>query len=364
MKKIDLVVGARPNFMKAAPLMDALQRRPDLFEPRLIHTGQHYDYDLSRLFFEQLKMKEPDIYLGVGSGTQAEQTARIMIELEKVFVDSRPDMVVVFGDVNSTMAAAIVAAKLWIKLAHVEAGLRSFDNTMPEEINRIVTDRLSDLLFVTEKSGLENLKKEGIPEERIFFTGNIMIDSLVKNLEIARRSPIVENLGLVRGGFVALTLHRPSNVDNPAVLKKLIEILTIIGRKIPIVFPCHPRTRNRLEEFGLKRIIDDRVIKIIEPLGYIDFLRLQAESKFVLTDSGGVQEETTFLKIPCITLRRTTERPITCEVGSNFLVGDDYDLLIRTADDILDGKIKQGRIPDLWDGRTAERIVEILARKM
>ncbi len=363
MKKIDLVVGARPNFMKAAPLMDALAKRPEIFKPRLIHTGQHYDYDLSRLFFEQLKMKEPDIYLGVGSGTQAQQTARIMIELEKVLLESKPDLVVVFGDVNSTMAAAIVAAKLWIRVAHVEAGLRSFDNTMPEEINRIVTDRLSDLLFVTEKSGLENLKKEGVPAERVFFTGNIMIDSLVKNLEIARRSPIVENLGLAKDDYVALTLHRPSNVDDPVVLKKIIEILTRIGRKIPIVFPCHPRTQKRMEEFGLRSAIDDKAIKIIDPLGYIDFLRLQADAKFVLTDSGGVQEETTFLKIPCITLRRTTERPITCEIGSNFLVGDDYDLLMKTADDIMSGKIKEGKIPDLWDGKTAERIVDILAQK-
>lgn len=359
-KKLALVVGARPNFMKAAPLMDELSKYQDIFAPKLIHTGQHYDYDLSKLFFEQLKMKEPDIYLGVGSGSHAQQTAKIMIELERFFLQDRPDMVIVFGDVNSTMAASIVAAKLWIKIAHVEAGLRSFDNTMPEEINRIVTDRLSDLLFVTEKSGLENLKSEGIAAEKVFFVGNIMIDSLVKNLEIAKKSPILEHLGLEKKGYVALTLHRPSNVDNPAMLRKIIDVLMVIGRKLPVVFPCHPRTQKRLDEFGLRSSIDTRAVRIVEPLGYLDFLRLQTESRFVLTDSGGVQEETTYLRIPCVTLRKTTERPITCEVGSNYLVGDDFDLLLKTVDEILDGRGTKGTIPELWDGKTASRITEIL----
>jgi UDP-N-acetylglucosamine 2-epimerase (non-hydrolysing) len=363
-RKIDLVVGARPNFMKAAPLLKELGRHPDQFQPRLIHTGQHYDPKMSKLFFDDLGMEPPDVFLGVGSGTHAEQTARIMVEFEKTIMANRPYLVVVFGDVNSTMAAAIVAAKLWVKIAHVEAGLRSFDNQMPEEINRIVTDRLSDYLFVTEESGLKNLKAEGVPSDRIFFTGNIMIDSLVASLEACKKSTVLADLGLVPGEFVCMTLHRPSNVDNPQKLRELIELILKIAVRTPVVFPCHPRTHKEMEHLGLFERIDADRLKIIEPLGYLDFLRLQSSCKFVLTDSGGIQEETTYLQIPCITMRESTERPVTVDVGSNVLTGPYPDKVLEAVDLILCGKHKHGKIPELWDGRTAIRIREILERQI
>lgn len=303
MTKITLIVGARPNFMKSAPLLKQFQLHPEKFETSLVHTGQHYDYELSQLFFEQLKMRKPDIYLDVGSGSQAFQTARIMIKVEELLIEQKPDLVIVFGDVNSTMAAAIVAAKLCIDIAHVEAGLRSFDNTMPEEINRIITDRLSQYLFVTEESGIRNLQNEGMADSRIFFAGNIMIDSLINNIEEARKSNILKELSLKPKEYATLTLHRPVNVDDEVTLKKIFAILAEIGKRISIVFPCHPRTQNKLKEFGLLNNINKDALKIIEPIGYLDFLKLQSESKFVLTDSGGIQEETTYLRIPCVTLR-------------------------------------------------------------
>jgi len=362
-QKIICVVGARPNFMKSAPLMKELRKYGDEIDVILAHTGQHYDQKLSQLFFDDLKMPPPDIYLGVGSASHGEQTARIMIELEKVFFREKPDLVVVFGDVNSTMASAIVAAKMCIKVAHVESGLRSFDRTMPEEINRIVADHLSDFLFVTEKSGIENLTHEGISNDKIFFTGNIMIDSLVNNLEIARKSDILEKLSLHSRQYVAITLHRPSNVDNRDSLTGLFDIIRGIAAKIPVVFPCHPRTRNNIINFGLSEILENKTIKIIEPLGYLDFLRLQSESAFVLTDSGGVQEETTFLRIPCITVRETTERPVTAEIGSNIVTGTDQAKIIDAVEQIQSGHFKKGSIPDLWDGHTAERIVQIIRNR-
>jgi len=362
-KKISLVVGARPNFMKAAPLIKILRENEKYFQAKLIHTGQHYDRQLSELFFEQLGMPEPDVYLGVGSGTHAEQTAKIMVGIEKTFLELRPDLVVVFGDVNSTMAAAIVAAKLCIKVAHVESGLRSFDNTMPEEINRMVTDRLSDYLFVTEPSGLTNLRNEGISKEKIFFTGNIMIDSLVANLEKANSSKILKDLSLEPKKYMTITLHRPANVDNSAILAGLLNVIATVGEKMPVVFPCHPRTLRRIEEFGLLNSTNGNV-RVIEPLGYLDFLRLQANSRIVLTDSGGVQEETTFLRIPCVTIRENTERPVTVEVGSNVLCGSDPARIIEATSAILYGQEKESRIPELWDGKTSNRIVEILRTKL
>jgi UDP-N-acetylglucosamine 2-epimerase (non-hydrolysing) len=362
--KIVCVVGARPNFMKSAPLMRALQKRPERFQALLVHTGQHYDQNLSQLFFDDLKMLHPDIYLGVGSASHTQQTARIMVELEKVLLKEEPELVVVFGDVNSTMAAALVTVKLHIKIAHVEAGLRSFDNTMPEEINRIVTDRISDLLFVTEQSGLENLRREGIDKEKIFFTGNIMIDSLVTNLEVAQKSDILNRLGLAPQEYAAMTLHRPSNVDSKETLTGLLKVINKIGQKIPVVFPCHPRTMKNLKQFSLLESVDGDALRIIEPLGYLDFLKLQSEGRFVLTDSGGIQEETTYLNIPCITIRETTERPATVDVGSNIITGSDPDKIIEAAGRILNGKGKRGKTPDLWDGRTAFRIVEILDREL
>lgn len=361
-KKIILVVGARPNFMKSAPLMKELLKYPDKFETLLIHTGQHYDHGLSQLFFDQLKIAKPDIYLGVGSGSHAEQTAKIMVGLERVLVEQKPDLVVVFGDVNSTIAAAIVAAKLCICLAHVEAGLRSFDNTMPEEINRIVTDRLSNYLFVTENSGMINLKTEGIAEDKIFFVGNIMIDSLTNNLEASKKSNILKKLALKPREFAAMTIHRPANVDNKDTLAKLLNVIAEIGKNIPIVFPCHPRTKKNLEKFSLLNNINKDAVKIIEPIGYLDFLKLQSESKFVLTDSGGIQEETTFMKIPCITIRENTERPVTVEVGTNIVTGIDPEKILETVDQIINGKYKNGNIPELWDGKTAQRIVDILIK--
>ncbi|MBN2227239.1 MAG: UDP-N-acetylglucosamine 2-epimerase (non-hydrolyzing) [candidate division Zixibacteria bacterium] len=360
--KLALVVGARPNFMKAAPLIKELHRFPDRFTPALIHTGQHYDHKLSKLFFDELNMPRPDVYLGVGSGTHAEQTAKIMIALEKTFLDDRPDLVIVFGDVNSTLAAAVVTSKLCLRLAHVEAGLRSFDNAMPEEINRIVTDRLSDYLFASEKSGLVNLKQEGTPESKIFFVGNIMIDSLAGNLEKARQSDILDRLGLHSQGYVAMTMHRPANVDNPELLGSILDTVRTISRKIPVVFPCHPRTRKMIEENNLGDIDNSADLRMLNPLGYLEFLHLQSEAKFVLTDSGGIQEETTYLRIPCLTVRENTERPSTVEVGSNIITGTDPEKILEAADNVLAGNSKIGTIPDLWDGHTAERIVEILKK--
>jgi len=349
--------------MKSAPLMRELGKHPDRFESILIHTGQHYDHKLSQLFFEELKMPKPDIYLGVGSGTHAEQTARIMISLESELGELRPDLVVVFGDVNSTLATSVVTAKLWIKLAHVEAGLRSFDNRMPEEINRIVTDRLSDYLFVSEKSGLVNLKSEGVPEEKVFFTGNIMIDSLVSNLEVAGKSDILERLSLKPREYIAMTMHRPANVDNADILRSIITVIKEISERLPVIFPCHPRTQKRIEEFGLAGAGDDQ-FRIVEPLGYLDFLHLQAQSYMVLTDSGGIQEETTYLQIPCITMRENTERPATVDVGTNIIAGVDPQRILEAAMKTLDGEGKQGAIPELWDGKTAVRIVDILSKEL
>jgi len=362
--KVLCVVGARPNFMKSAPLMAELRRYPNQIKPLLVHTGQHYDRELSQLLFQDLGMSEPDVFLGVGSATHAQQCAKIMVALEKVMQDEKPDLVVVFGDINSTMAAAIVAAKLWIKIAHVEAGLRSFDNRMPEEINRVVTDRLSDLLFASEESGVRNLRDEGADEAKIFMTGNIMIDSLITNLDIARRSDILTRLSLTPRKYVAMTLHRPSNVDDRKALAELLGVINRIGNRIPVVFPCHPRTRKQLEQFGLMDTIDNTALRLVEPLGYLDFLRLQSECKFVLTDSGGIQEETTYLGIPCITLRDSTERPATVDIGTNTITGTDPEKVLGAVNQILDGNTRKGSIPELWDGKTAERIVQIILEKI
>jgi len=363
-KKIVLVVGARPNFIKAAPLMKELQNNSDKFETVMIHTGQHYDRQLSDLFFGELGMPKPDIFLGVGSGSHAVQTAGIMIALEKALQELQPDLVVVFGDINSTLAAAVVSAKLCIRLAHVEAGLRSFDRTMPEEINRMVTDRLSDFLFVSEKSGMVNLSGEGVPEEKIFFTGNIMIDSLVGNLKAARGSKIHERLELSPGNYIALTMHRPGNVDTVEKLVELMQCILSISEELPVVFPCHPRTAKRFEEFDIENVKNNSSLKIVEPLGYLDFLKLQSEAKLVVTDSGGIQEETTYLGVPCLTIRENTERPVTVEIGTNTICGTDPENIIENVRQILKSDQKQGSIPELWDGHTASRIVEILKEKL
>ena len=354
-----LVVGARPNFMKIAPIHAELKRRG--ISQILLHTGQHYDENMSKVFFDDLGMPQPDIYLGIGSGSHATQTAKVMVEFEKVCHEHRPSMVVVVGDVNSTVACTMVCAKEWIPCAHVEAGLRSFDREMPEEINRLVTDAIADLLLTPSPDGDENLRKEGVAEERIKFVGNIMIDSLFNNLERAKSSAIHTDLGIGKGTYGVLTLHRPSNVDEKEAFLRILAALEQIGERIPLVFPLHPRTRARAEQFGLTaRLESIPNIVLTGPAGYLDFVALMADSKLVLTDSGGLQEETTALGIPCLTLRENTERPITVTEGTNTIVGNSTQAILDAANDILDNGGKAGRIPELWDGNTAERIADII----
>jgi UDP-N-acetylglucosamine 2-epimerase (non-hydrolysing) len=354
------VVGARPNFMKIAPIVAELGRRPREFEQLLVHTGQHYDEAMSDAFFEDLGIPRPDVNLEVGSGSHAEQTARIMLAFERVVVERRPDWVVVVGDVNSTVAATLVAAKLGPRVAHVEAGLRSRDRRMPEEINRLATDALADLLLTPSRDADANLLAEGHPPEKIVFVGNVMIDTLLAHRERARASRVLDELGLEPGSYAALTLHRPSNVDDRATLEGIVGALERIAERLPVVFPVHPRTRARLAEFGLA--FSERV-RVVDPLGYLDFLRLYSESRLVLTDSGGIQEETTALGIPCLTLRENTERPVTVSEGTNQIVGTDPARILAAAEEILDGRRRfAGRVPELWDGKAAVRIVVALKR--
>lgn len=356
--KIVNVVGARPNFMKMAPLVHALQQRG--VSQRLLHTGQHYDENMSKVFFEELEMPAPDVHLGVGSGSHAEQTARVMVEFEKVCLEDRPDLIVVVGDVNSTLACSIVGAKLWIPVAHVEAGLRSFDLQMPEEINRLVTDRLSTLLLTHSPEADEHLLREGVPASRIHRVGNIMIDSLVRFLDKSRESHVLERLGLEARGYAVVTLHRPSNVDEPHTLLAILGALHDIAEEIPVIFSCHPRTAAKLEQLdGYRAVADRGDLRILPPQGYLDFLRLMADSRLVLTDSGGLQEETTYLGIPCVTIRENTERPITVSQGTNVLVGTDPGRIRAAARPALDGRLSSGTVPEFWDGKTAGRIVDV-----
>lgn len=343
------VVGARPNFMKAAPVLRALRQK--VVEQTLVHTGQHYDVNMSDVFFRELQIPEPDVNLAVGSGSHAQQTAEIMARFEAVVLKRRPDIVLVYGDVNSTVAAALVCAKLLIPVGHVEAGLRSFDRTMPEEINRLVTDQLSNVLFTPSADGDLNLKREGIPAERVHLVGNVMIDTLVQFLPIARA--IKSN---VPQGYALVTLHRPANVDDPKMLRKILGALATVSRDLPVIFPVHPRTRHAIREFGLQT----DGIQIIEPLSYLEFLGMQCSASVVITDSGGIQEETTYLGIPCLTVRPNTERPVTTEIGTNILIGDDMNALQSETIRILSGQGKQGRIPPLWDGHASERIAALL----
>ena len=357
--KIVHVVGARPNFMKIAPVMKALARA-GFAQQKLVHTGQHYDVSMSDVFFSDLGMPLPDIHLGVGSGSHAEQTAKVMVGFESVCAAEKPDLVVVAGDVNSTLACAIDCAKLLIPYAHVEAGLRSFDMTMPEEVNRIVTDRLCDLLLTPSSDGDENLRREGVADERIFRVGNVMIDTLFDHLPRARKQGAAQKLGVDGGRYAVLTLHRPSNVDDAGVLVGLISALDEVQREIPIVFPAHPRTRKRFEEFGLtERVAALSGLRVCEPLGYLDFLGLMSQASLVLTDSGGLQEETTALGIPCLTLRENTERPVTVTEGTNTVVGVDPERIVAAARSALSGNGKAGRIPALWDGKASERIADV-----
>ncbi len=358
MLKILNIVGARPNFMKMAPIIAALQRRPHIFAQTLVHTGQHYDEAMSASFFRDLGMPAPDINLEIGSGTHAEQTARVMLAFEPVLLAEKPDWVVVVGDVNSTVACALVASKLGVKVAHVEAGLRSFDRTMPEELNRLVTDQLSDLLLTPSADGDANLLREGIAPHKIKRVGNVMIDTLWQQVERASASPVLSQLNAVPQGFGVVTLHRPANVDERTALTGILGALNEIAERLPLIFPAHPRTQARMREFALD--VSPR-IRVIDPLGYLDFLQLWRNARLVLTDSGGLQEETTALGIPCLTLRENTERPVTVDEGTNRLVGCDPAKIKQTAFAVLNGELTlAGRVPELWDGKTAERIVDAL----
>jgi UDP-N-acetylglucosamine 2-epimerase (non-hydrolysing) len=362
MIKIICVCGARPNFMKIAPIMRAFEAAGN-FETLLVHTGQHYDQNMSRLFFDQLGIPAPDVNLEVRSGSHAVQTAEIMKRFEPVVLDFQPDYVLVVGDVNSTIACGLVAVKLGVKLIHVEAGLRSFDRTMPEEINRVLTDAISDLLFVTEQSAIDNLGREGINSEKVHFVGNVMIDTLMTNREKARKSDVLVRLGLSAKNYAAITLHRPSNVDDASKFGQIIGAFEQIQQELKLVFPIHPRTRNNLRGSDLERRIEAMEnLLLVEPLGYLDFLCLMSNAALVITDSGGIQEETTILGVPCMTLRENTERPVTITEGTNRLVRVSKEDILRIYRDIrAEGTVWGGRIPKLWDGNAARRIVRITA---
>jgi UDP-N-acetylglucosamine 2-epimerase (non-hydrolysing) len=351
------VVGARPNFMKIAPIVHELQRRrlPQI----LVHTGQHYDANMSQVFFDELGLPRPDVYLDIGSDTHARQTARIMMAFEEICNQHKPDLVIVSGDVNSTLAAALVASKLEIPVAHVEAGLRSFDRTMPEEINRVLTDHVSDFLFTTEASGDDHLREEGISPEKIYFVGNCMVDSLLAHVNAALRQASWERFSLQPGGYALLTLHRPSNVDERENLAPLIEVINEISQQLPVLFPVHPRTRSRMNDWG---IAVAPTVLLEDPLPYLTFLGLMAKAKFVLTDSGGIQEETTVLSVPCLTLRWNTERPVTITSGTNRLVGTDKAKIRACVADILAGNWQMGERPPLWDGQASRRVVDVIEK--
>ncbi|AKF79808.1 UDP-N-acetylglucosamine 2-epimerase [Myxococcus fulvus 124B02] len=362
MKKVIHIVGARPNFMKVAPIHRAIAARNQL-QQVLVHTGQHYDVKMSDVFFSDLGLPAPEVHLGIGSGSHAQQTAKTMVELERVFLEHKPDLVSVVGDVNSTVAAALVSSKLGIALAHVEAGLRSYSRHQPEEINRVVTDRLSDLLLTPSRDADANLLKEGADPERIHFVGNVMIDSLLASKERADQLPVLKTLGVEPRGYAVCTLHRPSNVDDPKLLGGLLSAISHVASRVPVVFPVHPRTRKMISEQGLGSWFERSPnLRPVDPMGYLEFLALTSQAKLILTDSGGLQEETTALGVPCLTLRENTERPITVEQGTNEVVGTDPDRIRESADRVLDGQGKKGRIPEYWDGRSGERIADLFAR--
>ena len=358
--KVLHVVGARPNYMKMAPIIAEMACAPEVFTQVLVHTGQHYDDNMSKVFFDDLAMPTPDEFLGIGSGTHADQTARTMLAFEVVLLKYKPDWVMVVGDVNSTLACALVSAKRGIPVAHVEAGLRSRDWSMPEEVNRVLTDRLSQRLFTPSHDADENLASEGIERERVYFVGNVMIDTLIKMLPRARESSIVRDLGLLPGKYVLVTLHRPANVDEPTALANILTALADMGTRFPVIFPMHPRTSARVAGLGLAK--DQLNLHWLDPLGYLDFLALMSTAGAVITDSGGIQEETTFLGIPCLTLRPNTERPITIEVGTNRLVRPDRDALSAALDQAMRGGVRTARVPELWDGCSAQRIVDVMRR--
>jgi len=358
---VHLIAGARPNFMKVAPLYRELKKAGESFAPRIIHTGQHYDERMSRLFFDDLGMPEPEAYLHVGSGTHGQQTARIIERYEEYILQKdKPDLVVVAGDVNSTVACALVAKKLHIPVAHLEAGLRSYDERMPEEINRVLTDRISDILLTPSPDGDQNLIQEGVRSERIHFVGNIMIDSLVEHSTKAANSKIKQELELGENPYVLITLHRPSNVDSRNSMEMLLKAFSTIGKEINLVFPMHPRTQKNLEMLGLSGLLSSIPnLRVTDPIGYLDFMKLQMDATAVLTDSGGIQEETTYFGIPCLTLRENTERPITVSEGTNQLVPLTSEAIAIAVSEVLKGKVKKGKIPKFWDGHTAERVARV-----
>lgn len=365
MKKVISVVGARPNFMKVAPLHRAFQKYNAQCAHQICHTGQHYDAAMSDAFFNDLDMPEPTYFLGIGSGSHAEQTARVMVEFEKVCLEAKPDLIIVVGDVNSTIACTLTASKLHIKTAHVEAGLRSFDRTMPEEVNRIATDAIADYCFITEQSGLDNLRHDGFNPDNMFFVGNTMIDSLHYALPKAEQSVILSELNLQPRNYVLMTIHRPSNVDDREQLEMLLNIFRDIAKERDVVFPVHPRTRKNIAALGLQHLVDESPrMHLIDPQGYVNFLALMKNADFVMTDSGGIQEETTALGVPCITLRTTTERPVTCELGTNVLIQPNEQSIREAIHNTLHQPRKQGTVPPLWDGNAAERITDIIVNRI
>ncbi len=363
MIKLLNIAGARPNFMKIAPIIHAIAARSDI-SAKLVHTGQHYDSKLSDVFFKELGIPKPDINLEIGSSPREEQIKLIADAFRPVVEKEQPDVVLVVGDVNSTIACATVARELGIKVAHVEAGLRSFDMAMPEEHNRVATDKISDFLFITEQSGMDNLEKEGVPGKR-FLAGNVMIDTLIKNLEQAKKSTVLSDLGLDPKSFVVSTFHRPSNVDAKEDLEKVIESLSYLADSLPVLLPLHPRTKHSAEQHGLlDKLQSIPQLNLTEPLGYLDFLHLVSNAKAVVTDSGGIQEETTYLGVPCITMRENTERPVTLTLGTNVLIGSDHKKLQIEFEKVLTGSFKSGEVPPFWDGHASERIVEILVKEL
>ena len=355
---IDLVAGARPNFMKLAPVMRAIRARGEL-EPRIVHTGQHYDYGMNDVFFEELGIPQPDVHLEVGSGSHGAQTARILERYEEYLMKNPPGATVVFGDVNSTVACALAAVKLGVPVVHVEAGLRSFDRTMPEEINRILTDAIAELLLVSEPSGVANLNLEGAKREKVRLVGNVMIDTLMHELTSAKRSHILEQLELTKDEYAVMTMHRPSNVDDPPIFKRILEVIMDLSSIMPVVFPVHPRTRQAAAQAGVTDLLlKSPGLRCIDPISYRDNLWLMANARLILTDSGGMQEETTFLKVPCLTLRENTERPITVERGTSRLVGNDPPCIRNAFEDVLAGRWKKGEAIPLWDGHASERVAK------
>jgi UDP-N-acetylglucosamine 2-epimerase (non-hydrolysing) len=363
MKKILNIVGARPNFMKVAPLHRAFGQSANI-ESKIVHTGQHYDAKMSDVFFNQLELPKPHYFLGIGGGSHAQQTAKIMIEFEKVAEAEQPDLVLVVGDVTSTIACALVASKMHIPIAHVEAGLRSGDRRMPEEINRILTDSISDLLFVTEQAGIDNLKREGVPAEKVFMVGNCMIDSLVHYRAKAQTMDVLSQFGYHKNDYVLMTMHRPANVDTPEGLASILQIIADTTQHRKVLFPIHPRTRSNIEKFGLQSKLEAiSGLTLTEPQGYLEFLNLMENAALIVTDSGGIQEETTYLQVPCLTFRDSTERPSTVEIGTNQLLADLNPATVYSkVAEILSGKAKKGAIPPLWDGHAAERIAGILEK--